>query len=63
MRAAEERRLLTRIEELETEQSELETQLALPEVYKDGERARDLMREFDRVRAEIAALWDRVEAL
>lgn len=62
-RAAEERRLFARIEELEAEQTEIESQLATPEVYRDGERSRDLLREFDRVQSEIAALYDRLSAM
>jgi ATP-binding cassette, subfamily F, member 3 len=58
-RAAEERRVLQRIEALESEQAALESQLADPEVYKDGNEMRRLMLEYDRVRAELAALWDR----
>jgi ATP-binding cassette subfamily F protein 3 len=60
MRATEERRLLASIEALETEQAGIESQLASPEVYTDGTRARDLMRNYERVRAELAALWDKL---
>jgi ATP-binding cassette subfamily F protein 3 len=58
-RAAEGRRVLQRIEGLETEQAAIEAKLADPEVYKDGAETRRLMGEYERVRAELAALWDR----
>jgi ATP-binding cassette subfamily F protein 3 len=58
-RAAEERRVLQRIESLESEQAGIEAQLADPDIYKNGEETRRLMREYERVRAELAALWDR----
>ena len=51
---------MKRIEELEAEQAGIEIELANPEVYRDGARARDLLRGYDRVRAELAALWDRL---
>jgi ATP-binding cassette subfamily F protein 3 len=57
-KANEERRILQRIEQLETEQRKIEEQLADPDIYKNGEEARKLMREYERVRAELAALWD-----
>lgn len=52
---------MQRIDELEVQQGKIESQLAMPEVYTDGERARDLLRDYDRVRGEIGALWDRLE--
>jgi ATP-binding cassette subfamily F protein 3 len=57
--ANEERRILQRIDQLEAEQRKIEEQLANPDIYKNGEEARKLMREYERVRAELAALWDR----
>ena len=60
IRAAEERRVLDRVEALEAEQAGIESQLASPEVYTDGQRSRDLMRDYERVRAELAALWDKI---
>jgi ATP-binding cassette subfamily F protein 3 len=62
-RATEERRLLSRIEKLEGTQAEIEGQLATPDVYTDGERSRELMHEFERLRAEVAALWDKLSGL
>ncbi|HWN81907.1 MAG TPA: ABC-F family ATP-binding cassette domain-containing protein, partial [Candidatus Udaeobacter sp.] len=56
--ANEERRILQRIEQLEAEQKRIEEQLADPEVYRNGEEAKRLMREYERMRAELAALWD-----
>jgi hypothetical protein len=48
------------IEGLEGRQAEIENELATPEVYSNGEKSRELLREYERVRAEIAALWDRL---
>ncbi len=62
-RAAEERRLWKRIGELEAEQAGIESDLADPEVYADGERARERLRQYDRVRVEIAAVLDKLEGL
>ena len=62
-RAAEEQRIFKRIEALEAEQSALETQLADPEVYQEGERTRTLLGEYERVRTELAALWDKANDL
>jgi ATP-binding cassette subfamily F protein 3 len=59
-RAREESRVMKTIEGLEARQAEIESELATPEVYTNGEKSRDLLREYDRVRAEIAALWDRL---
>jgi ATP-binding cassette, subfamily F, member 3 len=65
-RAAERRRAreIERIErDLETREAamrELETQLADPEVYQDGERARDLVTRYERLRAEVESLWQRL---
>jgi hypothetical protein len=52
--------VLDRVEALEAEQAGIESQLASPEVYTDGQRSRDLMRDYERVRAELAALWDKI---
>jgi ATP-binding cassette subfamily F protein 3 len=65
-RAAERRRAkeIERIErEIETREArlrELETQLADPGVYHDGERARDLVTRYERLRAEVESLWQRL---
>ena len=48
------------IESREAALRELETQLADPEVYHDGARARDLVTRYDRLRAEIESLWQRL---
>jgi ATP-binding cassette subfamily F protein 3 len=60
MRAADERRLLERIETLETELSGIENQLASREIYTDGQRSRDLLRQHEQVRAELSALWEKL---
>ncbi len=62
-RAREESRVMKTLEALEARQTEIETELATPEVYANGEKSRDLMREYERVRAEIASLWDRLGTL
>ena len=59
-RAREESRLMKAIEGLEARQAEIETELATPEVYANGEKSRELLREYDRVRAEVASMYDRL---
>lgn len=65
-RTTERRRVkeIERIErEIETREArlrELETQLADPGVYHDGERARTLVTRYERLRAEVEALWQRL---
>jgi hypothetical protein len=41
----------------------LEGQLADPDVYHDGGRARDLVAEYERLRAELESLWQRMGEL
>jgi hypothetical protein len=41
----------------------LEAQLADPEVYHDGARARDLVSQYERLRAELESLWQRMAEL
>jgi hypothetical protein len=41
----------------------MESQLADPEVYRDGDRARDLLADYERVRSEVESLWRRLEEL
>ncbi len=38
----------------------LEQQLSDPEVYHDGQRAKELVGEYERVRAELDSLWQRI---
>jgi ATP-binding cassette, subfamily F, member 3 len=59
-RAREIERIERDIETREAAVRELETQLADPEVYHDGERARDLVTRYERLRAEIESLWERL---
>jgi ATP-binding cassette subfamily F protein 3 len=69
--AAEERRRLKtiaelehRIEKLEKRQKELESEtggLADPEVYRNGEKMKELMNEFDSNKQELQRLYDRWE--
>jgi hypothetical protein len=42
---------------------ELEALLADPEVYKDGEKSRELVTEYERVKAEGESLWQRLTEL
>jgi hypothetical protein len=41
----------------------LEVQLADPEVYHDGARAKALVTEYERLKAEIESLWQRMAEL
>jgi ATP-binding cassette subfamily F protein 3 len=41
----------------------LEAQLANPEVYHDGARAKELVTEYERLRAELESLWQRMADL
>jgi len=51
------------IEQREARMKELESQLADPEVYADGARARDLVGEYEKLRAEVESLWQRLGEL
>jgi len=51
------------IETREAEMRELEAQLADPEVYHDGPRARDLVARYECLRAEVESLWQRLAEL
>jgi len=42
---------------------ELEAQLADPDVYRDGAKARELLAEYERLRGEIESLWERISEL
>ena len=48
------------IETRETRVKALETLLADPDVYHDGARAKQLVTEFERLRAELESLWQRL---
>jgi hypothetical protein len=41
----------------------LEEQLADPDVYHDGARARGLVTEYERLRAELESLWQEIGKL
>jgi ATP-binding cassette, subfamily F, member 3 len=41
----------------------LEAQLADPEIYRDGARAKGLLSEYEQLRAEIESLWERIAEL
>ncbi len=51
------------IEVRESKLRELEAQLADPDVYQDGARARDLVTRYERLRAEVESLWQRLGEL
>jgi ATP-binding cassette subfamily F protein 3 len=56
-------RLTREIETREQRVRVLEGQLADPDVYHDGGRARDLVAEYERLRAELESLWQRMGEL
>jgi hypothetical protein len=56
-------RLTREIETREQRIRVLEGQLADPAVYHDGARARDLVSEYERLRAELESLWQRMSEL
>ena len=68
-RAAEQQRAkeLKRVErDIETREGRvraLESQLADPDVYHDGARAKELVAEYERLRAELESLWQRIGEL
>ena len=51
------------IETREARVRELETQLADPGVYHDASRSREIVAEYDQVRAELESLWQRLAEL
>jgi hypothetical protein len=51
------------IEARESRMSALETALADPGVYHDGARAKELVGEYERLRAEVESLWQRLSEL
>jgi ATP-binding cassette subfamily F protein 3 len=62
-RERELRRVEGDIRASEARLSEIEARLADPELYRDGPRARDLLAEYERLRAELESLWQRLAAL
>ncbi len=51
------------LEKREARIAELETQLADPELYHDAERSKSHVTEYERLRAEVESLWQRMEQL
>jgi ATP-binding cassette subfamily F protein 3 len=51
------------IQERERRIAELEARLADPQVYHDGEQARALVSDYERLRAELESLWQRLAEL
>jgi ATP-binding cassette subfamily F protein 3 len=62
-RSRELERLERDIEQREARVREVEGQLADPDVYHDGARARALVAEYERLRAELDSLWQRMGEL
>src|SRR5262249_6319113 len=62
-RQRELKRVEENIQAKETRLSEIEARLADPELYRDGERTRELLGEYERLRAELESLWQRLETL
>ncbi len=62
-REKEQARIEKDIEAREARRVELERQLADPEVYHDGARAKELVGEYERLRAELESLWQRIGEL
>jgi ATP-binding cassette subfamily F protein 3 len=62
-REREQARVEKEIEQREARVRELEAQLADPEIYHDGARAKDMVAEYERVRAELESLWQRIGEL
>jgi ATP-binding cassette subfamily F protein 3 len=56
-------RLEKEIESREARAKVLEAQLADPDVYHDGAKAKDLVGEYERTRAELESLWQRIGEL
>jgi len=62
-REREQARIEKDIEAREARRVVLEQQLADPEVYHDGTRAKELVGEYERLRAELESLWQRIGEL
>ncbi len=62
-REREQSRIEKDIEAREARCAVLEQRLADPEVYHDGARARELVGEYERLRAELESLWQRIGEL
>jgi len=62
-REKEQARIEKDIEQREETMRGLEQELADPEVYHDGPRAKALVSEYERVRAELESLWQRIGEL
>ena len=62
-REKEEERILTQISEAEDKIKELESLLASPDVYADGEKVRSIQQQIQALQETAAALTDEWEAL
>ena len=56
-------RLESELETLLSEQTEVETQLADPEIYADGNRASELLKRFSQVKDQSEAILEKLETL
>ena len=59
-REREQQRIEKDIEAREARMQQLGAQLADPEVYHDGAKAKDLVAEYERLRTEVESLWQRL---
>ena len=57
------KKVVTEIERLETRKAELETMLSDSEVYRDGDRARSILKEYDKIREELTKWYERWEKI
>jgi ATP-binding cassette subfamily F protein 3 len=62
-RERESARIEKDIESRESRITALGSQLADPEIYHDGARAKELVTEYERLRAEVESLWQRLAEL
>jgi ATP-binding cassette subfamily F protein 3 len=62
-REKEQARIEKDIEQREEKMKGLEQELADPEIYHDGPRAKALVAEYERLRAELESLWQRIGEL
>ena len=62
-REKEQARVERDIESREKRLKAIETDLADPEVYADGGRSKTLIAEYEKLKTELASLWQRLEML
>jgi ATP-binding cassette subfamily F protein 3 len=57
------KKVVAEIDRLETRKTELETLLSNSEVYRDGEKARTILKEYDKIREELPKWYERWEKI